>query len=355
MMFTHYCFAQRHVGRICFLGEDTAALEYPCMDQMRTVEDSIAETTLQTLIRPLGLYAQFSLRGCDEIRNFASLISERNSARYILYNKTAIDSIADATHRNWDKIAIYLHELAHHLNGNTSNPSDENPQEQELRADEFSGMQMAKLTAKLPQAQKYLTMVPNPPCDDDANYAHPCLEKRLDAVAKGWYSGMGLESFYRSVSSRKFETSVKPNESDFPLSPEPFFSYKHCVRSDSLCNCSVVLNKIKFEIDYQHRKCSLALNLIDADCSKCGHATLDTTVIARGIFQLPWDLMPEQKMWIDFDMYPSYSEKLRFNGRLSSGGVIEGDLIIPNDGGGCWGPPGDYKDRYITRVTLNAR
>ncbi|MDQ0106910.1 hypothetical protein J2T02_002023 [Chitinophaga terrae (ex Kim and Jung 2007)] len=350
-------FSQKHLGRVCFAGEDNIAGQYPCMQHAPTEDDSIAEATIQTLLKPIGLHAQFYMRECEQVQNFAALISDSDQVRYILYNKVILSSIADPVRRDWDKIAIYLHELAHHLNGNTSNPNDNTALEQELHADEFSGMQMAKLNTTLTQAQRYLNLVPNPPCENDVYYSHPCLEKRLNAVAKGWYYGKGLEDFYKKTSSRHFTGNATDQQSDPEnhLKGDDFFEYTHCVRSDAPCTCVVTLKACTMTIDFQKQTCSLMLNLTDQGHDKCGHPAIDTTITASGRFQKDPELLPKEKLWIDFHLY-SYLQSLRFTGEISSTGVITGSLITPNERGASWALPVGYKPfQDVARMMLRAQ
>ncbi|WP_423735810.1 hypothetical protein [Chitinophaga caseinilytica] len=343
--------AQQYYGRVCFLGDDTAAVEYPCMALPPTVQDSLAENTMQQLLRPLGLRGKILLRGCDEVRNFASLISARDNTRYVLYSKTAFDSAVDVRHKNWDKMAVYLHELGHHLNGNTSGADDGQKLQNELDADYFSGYNMARLKAPLPESQKYLTMVPNPPCEDEELYSHPCLEARTLAVTRGWYGGKDLADFYVESGYGELSGTGRMDELERGIQ-KPFFTYSHCVRSGDPCKCIVLLNGVRMRIDYSHQQCFLDADFSDSGCGTCGHGAMDTTLTARGTFRGPWELMPDEKLWIDFGFWP-LSETLIFTGKIDRGGSITGYLVIPGNQRG-WGlPPED--DTNVASFVLKGK
>lgn len=351
LFLSHYLNAQKSIGRVCFLGEDVRPADWPCILEKQTKEDTIAEITLNSLLRPIGLHAQFIMKECTEIQNFAAIIDEKSQARYILYNRSMIDSIKDPQNRHWDIIAIYLHELSHHLSGNTSNPNDPNSIQQELYADEFAGTQIAKLQAKLAQAEGFLSLVENPSCDDDLDYAHPCLEKRLRAVEKGWYLGMGLEKFYESTISKKFSRSISDerNEKDNYLVPGSFFEYKHRIRSGKPCDCNVVVKELSLQVDFIKMTALLKLKLSEE------YDYDDTTFIINADFEKLEQFLPGQKVSIDFVVYwkDEYVQGLEFTGILSGDGKISGDLISPNFHGASWVADNSIQvNQPIAKITL---
>jgi hypothetical protein len=296
------------------------------------------------------------MRECSEIKNFAALILENSSRRYIIYNREMIDSIADPLNRHWDQIAIYLHELAHHLNGNTCNPNDKNYLKEELYADEFSGLQLAKLKANLAQAQHALSIIENPPCDQDSLYYHPCLEKRQNAVANGWYYGMGLENFYKSVSGKMFFDSISQiniKNGEY-LETKNFFEYKHCIRSADPCNCNVTLTELKLMIDLKSQSSTLSLKLSDEGGTEknCNHSKLDTTIIVVGQFKNHINLLPDEQIWIDYVLF-EYLQGIRFIGTLTKSGVIAGNIISPDEHGASFYPETNARGvQNIAKITL---
>jgi hypothetical protein len=345
-------FAQVKVTRICFLAKNKKLANWSCLDQIASKNDSVAEATINTLLRPIGLRNRYVMRECDEIQSFAAFVSDKSRIRYIIYNKSMIDSIADPVNRHWDQISIYLHELAHHLNGDTSSPDDENSLQMELDADEFSGTRMAFLKATLVQAQRYLTLIESPPCDDEENSTHPCLKKRMEAVARGWYFGMGLEKFYKAVSSKQFNALIsdKDQKVNNYLKSESFFEYDHCIRGFD-CKCKVDLKELNLNIDLEKHKSSLRLKLIDNGGNKCNHQ-LDTTIFIEGSFEKHELLLPEVKFTIKFPMY-EYYQSLRFEGVFDKSGILTGKLISPNEHGASWSrDPNERGAQLIAEIKL---
>jgi hypothetical protein len=345
--------AQLRVVKVCFLAKVNKKNDWYCLSQKETKDDSLASIVVNDLVRPLGLRTKFLMRECNEIQNFAALVAERTQARYIVYNKAMIDSIADQNVRHWDQIAIYLHELAHHLNGNTANPHDNSTYQQELDADEFSGQRMAQLNATLDQAQHYLSLIENPPCEQDLDYGHPCLIKRLDAVARGWYEGKGMSKFYNAMLDKMaLRGRIIKNlfDRDEYLITERFFEHDHCIRS--LDNeCRVTLNEIELEIGIKDSVAKLTINL--TDWSDIHFGKLDTTIVYQEFSKVGIGLLPGAKFSVEFPMH-GYEQTLLFSGVINSNGEVIGKLESPNEHGASWAPvPNERGPQLIAKIKLH--
>jgi len=353
LMLSHAATAQLKVTKVCFLANEDKKIDWSCLSQKPTKEDTLAGNIVNDLVKPLGLRTKFLMRECDEVQNFAALVAERTQARYIVYSKAMMDSISDQKVRHWDQIAIYLHELAHHLNGNTANPDDTNTLQQELDADEFSGRRMAQLKATLGQAQHYLSLIENPGCDEDSIYGHPCLAKRLDAVARGWYDQNGQTVFYLAMLGKTGFSGLVTSKEIAPeqhLQRERFFESDHCIRSFEH-QCRVSLNEVRLEIGIKESVAKLTFKL--TDWANAVHRQLDTTITYQKTSKAGMNLLPGDKISLEFPAY-EYNQSFRFEGTISSSGQIKGQLISPNEHGASWAPdPTARPNQFIAALILH--
>jgi tetratricopeptide (TPR) repeat protein len=161
-----------------------------CKFQKSPTFDKNALNSLNKIIRPIGLPANFILVPCPNIEN-ALAITSSEGLRYIVYDENFINSINSAEN-NWISISILAHEVGHHLSGHTLKTANslEDNRKQELEADEFSGFILKKLGANLDQSQQAInTFIID---YDDKFSTHPTKNKRLTAIKKGFDNAASL-------------------------------------------------------------------------------------------------------------------------------------------------------------------
>jgi hypothetical protein len=124
-----------------------------------------------------------------------------NNKRYILYNPVFIKQIDRAAKTDWASISILAHEIGHHVLGHTFKAGG-NSYQQELEADQFSGLVLKKMGATLEEAQVAMNMI----ASDRASATHPAKAYRLDAIAKGWNSATAATG--NDVASVKPQTNT---------------------------------------------------------------------------------------------------------------------------------------------------
>ena len=160
---------------------------------------------IDRMVEKLGLENTFHIKACSQIDNCQAVV--HNSKRYILYNKSFIESVKSLnfsetsikknSDENWQALTVLAHELGHHLNFHMdgSHP-DKTSRELELEADRFAGRMMARLGASLEQAQSiFLTDA----VSEEGSYEHPPRAQRLEAVKQGWQKGSKVASNFFSI------------------------------------------------------------------------------------------------------------------------------------------------------------
>jgi tetratricopeptide (TPR) repeat protein len=159
--------------------------------------------TIDNILNPIGLTRKnFIVKSCDNIENAVALIYKNN--RYIMMDEHFFSSISKD-----NTIAYYLilsHEIAHHLNGHTSdfeNHSNSTNQKQELECDYFAGFVLSNLGFSLDKSifeANRLLFDPN----YNVNSSHPPLSKRIESIKKGFYDSQNkinktIESLYNII------------------------------------------------------------------------------------------------------------------------------------------------------------
>lgn len=139
---------------------------------------SEARSVINEIIAVMNLKVNFEVREAN-VPNAGAVVF--NNKRYILYNPNFIKQIDRAARTDWASISILAHEIGHHVLGHTFK-SGGNSYQQELEADQFSGMALKKMGATLEEAQVAMNLV----ASDRASATHPARTNRLDAIAKGW-------------------------------------------------------------------------------------------------------------------------------------------------------------------------
>jgi hypothetical protein len=159
-----------------------------------------AKTIINEIISVMNLKVNFEVREAN-VPNAGAVFF--NGKRYILYNPVFIKQIDRAAKTDWASISILAHEIGHHVKGHTFR-SGGNSYQQELEADEFSGLVLKRMGATLEEAQLAMNMV----ASDRPSATHPARTYRLDAIAKGWNIGTPVNSDVASVRSQTTTTTT---------------------------------------------------------------------------------------------------------------------------------------------------
>lgn len=149
------------------------------------------ERVVRRITGLIGLKPNFILVPCPNIQNCAALKYDDN-LRYIVYDKAFMDEISRSVGTNWTHTLILAHEIGHHLNGHTLLQVNKAEQRvEELEADEFAGFILGKLGATISQTVAAMDGLTHPDCDVEYFSDHPCKEKRVAAIKKGWARATG--------------------------------------------------------------------------------------------------------------------------------------------------------------------
>lgn len=195
--------------KICSLGDSTGKTVYELCNNVKFQgfrSNDGFERVVKRITGLIGLKPNFILVPCPNIKNCAAMNYEDN-LRYIVYDKVFMDEIARSVGTNWTNTMILAHEIGHHLNGHTLRQvNKEETRGEELEADEFAGFIMGKLGATLSEAVAAMNGIPHPECDMEYFSDHPCKEKRVGAIKKGWAKATGktiVASVKQKASQRK--------------------------------------------------------------------------------------------------------------------------------------------------------
>ena len=157
----------------------------------------IPKEMLSEIMSVVGLQCNIELKEAD-VMNIEASISHRK--RYILYNPSYIAWINNITKNRWAALALFAHEVGHHLNGHTISKTGSKPIV-ELEADEFAGFVLYKLGATLEEAQEVMKYIST----DRASDTHPARASRMLAIQKGW--NKAIDNPHLAVSQKK-ESSI---------------------------------------------------------------------------------------------------------------------------------------------------
>jgi hypothetical protein len=165
-----------------------------------------ARNIINEIISVMDLKVNFEVREAN-VPNAGAVFY--NNKRYILYNPVFIKQIDRAAKTDWASISILAHEIGHHVKGHTFRAGG-NSYQQELEADEFSGLVLKRMGATLEEAQLAMNMV----ASDRASVTHPARIYRLDAIAKGWNTSATPGSDVASVKNTTATTASTVNDRD---------------------------------------------------------------------------------------------------------------------------------------------
>jgi hypothetical protein len=148
---------------------------------------SEARSIIDEIISIMNLKVNFEIREAN-VPNAGAVFF--NNKRYILYNPNFIKQIDRAAGTDWASISILAHEIGHHVKGHVFKNNGGSSHQNELEADEFSGLVLKKMGASLEDAQIAMRMISG----NIASATHPAKSDRLTAIAKGWNSGTPVYS-----------------------------------------------------------------------------------------------------------------------------------------------------------------
>lgn len=202
-------------------GNDSEELRLCALMQNQNFSvDADAEEALKIILSTIGASKRFVLQPCDNINN--ALAISYKGIRYILYDREFMSSITDGN--SWSNLFILAHEVGHHINGHTVDillytneiiqpETLRQKRELELEADEFAGFILANVGGSISEINSLLRKVSSR--EDDTYSTHPSLEKRIQAVQRGYEKGrngvthdptkedLAIEFFYRGYSKQQ--------------------------------------------------------------------------------------------------------------------------------------------------------
>jgi hypothetical protein len=106
----------------------------------------------------------------------------------ILYNPRSLDSLERETGTPWSAVSVLAHELGHHYYGHAHlgmrDANGDDIPRNELDADYFSGYALARVGARLHDAQAAQRTL-----NTEETLYHPSSVRRLHAIRAGWLDG----------------------------------------------------------------------------------------------------------------------------------------------------------------------
>jgi len=179
-----------------------------------------AEAVMSDIIGMVGLRPNFTIQAA-KVPNAAAVVY--GDQRFVYFNPSFIQSVAESTNTNWSAISILAHEIGHHLQGHTLKNGGSRPN-MELEADEFSGYVLRKMGCNLQDAQIAMRKLASP----FGSATHPARDQRLSAIEQGWKrADEQLENYAQkskpsTTPSTKTESTQKPeNETTTPNTTKP--------------------------------------------------------------------------------------------------------------------------------------
>jgi hypothetical protein len=206
-------------------------------------ESASANTIVREILDEAGLVGNFIVRAAN-VPNAAA--SVRMGDRYVEYNPNFVQNLKIGTKTNWSIYSVMAHEIGHHLQGHTLKPGGSRP-DIELEADEYSGFILAKMGAKLNDAQQAMMTFGS----DSSSGTHPATEQRLAAIKKGWERGKAVSPMPQPLAKDEpKDTNTVPVTVQTPLELPPALP-----STSYLFKC--VVNGEQIMIDSQNRVLSI--------------------------------------------------------------------------------------------------
>jgi len=137
-----------------------------------------AEQIVADIVSTTGLKEKFLLRE-GRVKNIEA--STKRKKQQIIYNPEFINNLQYAANSRWAVIALFAHEVGHHIKGHTHKKSGSRPH-LELEADEFAGYVLQKMGASLEES----TIVMQYIATYKGSKTHPGRSDRTTAIHNGW-------------------------------------------------------------------------------------------------------------------------------------------------------------------------
>ncbi len=205
---------------------------------------SEARNIIDEIISVMNLKVNFEVREAN-VPNAGAVFF--NNKRYILYNPNFIKQIDRAAGTDWASISILAHEIGHHVKGHVFKSNGGSSHQNELEADEFSGLVLKKMGASLEDAQIAMRMISG----NRASSTHPGKSDRLSAIAKGW--NLGTPVYNNDVASTRATqsnttTSINTKTTAPVVERQTQTNERSIVRSSVIADQHILVN-VNFSID----------------------------------------------------------------------------------------------------------
>ncbi len=199
-----------------------------------------ARNIIDEIISVMNLKVNFEVREAN-VPNAGAVFF--NNKRYILYNPNFIKQIDRAAGTDWASISILAHEIGHHVKGHVFKSNGGSSHQNELEADEFSGLVLKKLGASLEDAQIAMRMISG----NRASATHPGKADRLTAIAKGW--NLGAPVYNSDVASTRTTTNTTDAKRSSPVvERQTQTSDRSIARSSAIADQHILVD-VNFSID----------------------------------------------------------------------------------------------------------
>jgi len=206
-----------------------------------------ARNIIDEIISVMNLKVNFEVREAN-VPNAGAVFF--NKKRFILYNPNFIKQIDRAAGTDWASISILAHEIGHHVKGHVFENNGGSSHQNELEADEFSGLVLKKMGASLEDAQIAMRMISG----NKASATHPGKSDRLLAIAKGWNLGAAVYNndvaANRSVEKNTANTSTgMETKTSSPVVEKQTQTNDRSIARSSVIADQQILVDVKFSID----------------------------------------------------------------------------------------------------------
>jgi Zn-dependent peptidase ImmA (M78 family) len=180
LLFNSKCFSQK----ICSFNDNSDNIDYYYNTSSYQYDNLVANEIVRNILNKINVSNDYfivkSIHG--EENCYAVYL---NGYKYIFIDNNWIDEIK-STSGDWFYLFALSHEIAHHLLGHTTqkNTSLEQQRLNELNADRFAGVILAKYGAPLNSINNIFNKIPNPDLKSD----HPQNEARVRVVKEAYFN-----------------------------------------------------------------------------------------------------------------------------------------------------------------------
>lgn len=172
-------------------------------DQAGSASDlALARSQVKRIVRLSGLKMNFVLIATSSTSVSAQVV---NGQRIILFDPRFVARVASAARPDWGGMSMIAHVIGHHLAGHTNRAST-SPWQDELKADQFSGLVLARLGASLVDATSGAASI----LPKASTPTHPGRADRLKAITYGWQNAHAQET-----------TELRVSRNDHRITPQP--------------------------------------------------------------------------------------------------------------------------------------